>query len=74
MKNRYRGGIAEKGGLGQFTDLRRDLARKRGRGGFVAPMHTMAEKIKFKGLRKFKERSKNIFPRVAKIQGRTWNP
>ena len=40
MKDQYRGGIAEKGWLGQFADLRGgDLAR-RGRGGDT-PMHTM---------------------------------
>ena len=38
--------IVEKGGLGQFVNLRRDLARKRegvfeGRGGDDTPMHTM---------------------------------
>ena len=30
LKNQYIGGIAKKGGLGQFVDLRRGLARKRG--------------------------------------------
>ena len=34
MKNQYIGGIAKKGGLGQFVDLRRGLGKKEaGRGG-----------------------------------------
>ena len=30
MKNQYRGGLPKTGGLGQFTDLRGGLERKRG--------------------------------------------
>ena len=45
MKNQYIGGIAKKGGLGQFVDLRGGLARKRGggvfEGGVDTPMHTI---------------------------------
>ena len=34
MKNQYRGGMPKKHGkLGQFADLKGDLARNRGRGG-----------------------------------------
>ena len=44
MKNQYRGGIAYKGGLGQFADLRGGgLARKRGgvllKGGWYSNAH-----------------------------------
>ena len=33
MKNQYIGGIAKKGGLGQFVDLRRGLGKKEAGGG-----------------------------------------
>ena len=36
----YKGGLPKKRGLGEFTDLRETLAKKRGGGGDI-PMHTM---------------------------------
>ena len=47
MKNQYRGGgLPKKGVPEQFANLRRSLARKRGRdvfeGGVDTPMHTMS--------------------------------
>ena len=43
MENQYREGIAYKGGLGQFADLRWGAwqERARGGGGVDTPMHTL---------------------------------
>ena len=41
MKNQYIGGIAKKGELGQFFDLRGELAKKEGGGVFVGGADTL---------------------------------
>ena len=41
MKNQYIGGIAEKGGLGQFSDLRAGGVWQKREGGGVIPQCTL---------------------------------